>query len=227
MTITRSFKTFAALLEWGRAPAPSPTGFFVGFSTGSTFTDSSSILDFLSTEVVGNGYARQPIAFASDGAYNPAQNRHEMPQATPQITAAGGSITFRTIFILYNARAESRVSFPGSAVDTGANTITVAGHGLANGEPIGFSDDGILGMIGGLAINTLYQAINVTANTFQVSSDGLTPIDLTSAGGGPYNLLYAKGGVRSFQIGAANKTIASGSTERVVFDAAVLEGTYV
>lgn len=226
MPILRSFQTQSALWEWGRAPVPSVNGFYACLSTGTTFTAASTLLDFLNTEVSGNGYARQPITFPSDGTYNIAQNRHEMPQVLPDVTAVGGSIVFRTIFIMYNARVESKVSFPSSAIDVSTNEITVNGHGLVNGEAISIQDGSILGMPGGITPNTIYQAFGVTANTFQLSTNGASAIDITSAGSGPYNLIYAKGGVRSYVIRASNETIATGNTGRIPFDTAVLEGVY-
>lgn len=226
MPILRSYQSQVAQWEWGRA-VPNPTGFYVCLSVGSTFTATSTLLDFLTTEVSGNGYARQPITFPSDGAYNPAQNRHEMPQILPQFTAAGGSIVFRTSFIMYNARSDSKKSFVSADINTTSNTITVNAHGLINGEAIAIQDNGLLGMPGGLLANTLYQAFGVAANTFQLSTDGTSAVDITSAGSGPYSLIYAKGGVRSYAIRPANETITNGLSGSVIIDVATSEGVYV
>jgi hypothetical protein len=226
MPVLTSFQTQAALWSWGRG-GPLPSNFFIGLSTGSGFTANSTILDFLNTEVVGNGYARQPIVYTADGTYGQSPARHNMPNISPQITPSGGSIIFRTIFILYNSRAESKVQFPASAVNAATDTIAVNAHGLANGEAISIQDTGLFGLPGGLAVNTLYTAFNVTSNTFQISSNGTSAIDITSAGSGPYNLIYAKGGVREFTIRPSNETATSGTPILLPINSAMSEITYV
>lgn len=62
-------------------------------------------------------------------------------------------------------------------VDTGANTITIAGHGLANGTKLRMSDT----LPTGLAPATDYYVINATTNTFKVSLfPGLGEVDITA-----------------------------------------------
>jgi hypothetical protein len=226
MPVLTSFQTQAALWSWGRG-GPLPSNFFVGLSTGSAFTTTSTILDFLNSEVVGNGYARQPIVYTADGTYGVSPARHNMPSVSPQITPSGGSISFRTVFILYNARAESKVQFPASAINVATNTITLNAHGLANGEAISIQDTSLLGLPGGFAANTLYTAFSVTANTLQFSINGTSAIDITSAGTGPYSLIYAKGGVREFTIRPSIETATSGTPILLPINNAMSEITYV
>lgn len=219
------------LWSWARKTAPAAGTFFLGLSTGSTFTSASTISDFLASEVSGNGYARQPLTFAADGAYSTTNNRHEMAQLLPQFTASGGSIIWRTAFVLYNSRVESRVSIPSANVNIAANTFTTtAAHGLVVGEQVMFSDGGILGLPAPLTASTIYVVQSVpTTTSFTVATSAApsTEIDITTNPGGPYNLHYAKGGVRSYITRPSNETITAGSSGRVLYDAASLETPYV
>lgn len=67
------------------------------------------------------------------------------------------------------------------------NVITIANHGLVTGQLCRYSSSG--SVITGLAVDTNYWVINLTANTFSLASSlanaiALTPITLSSAGSG-------------------------------------------
>jgi hypothetical protein len=229
MTVTRSFLTDLSLWSWARKAAPSSGTFYVGLSTIVSPTEASGIETFVGGEIIGNGYARQPVAFASDGTFNAAAYRHEMPQLQASFTAASGSIIWRTAFVLYGAAAASSVSI--TTVTPATDTITTsAAHSLTVGDPVMIQDTGILGMPGGLTSGILYYVHTVpttTTFTLRTTAGGSTIVDITSAGSSTYALKYAKGGVRSFVIRPSNETITAGSTGRVNYDPAMLETTYV
>lgn len=228
MTVTRSFLTDLSLWSWARKTAPAASTFYVGLSTSTSPASTSSIEHFVESEVVGNGYTRQAVTFASDGTFNVTALRHEMPQAQASFTAAGGSIVWRTAFVLYGARTTGTPNVAIASVSGNVITTSVA-HGLAANEPVMIHDTGILGMPGGVSAGTLYYAIVLTATTLSLSTSptGTPTLTITSPGSGPYVLKYAKGGVRSFILQPSSETITSGSTGRVNYDAAALETTYV
>lgn len=66
-----------------------------------------------------------------------------------------------------------------TAVDTAADSLSLVGHGLANGDRVEFGGT----LPGGLAASTLYYVVGATADAFKVSSTrGGAAVDLTSAG---------------------------------------------
>lgn len=66
-----------------------------------------------------------------------------------------------------------------TAVDTSADSLSLVGHGLANGDRVEFGGT----LPGGLTSSTLYYVVGATADAFKVSSTlGGAAVDLTSAG---------------------------------------------
>lgn len=111
--------------------------------------------------------------------------------------------------------------------DAATDTITVTGHGWANGTPIVFRTAGTIPA--GLATgDSLYAAApvfyvrDVTANTFKVSSSqGGAAIDLTSAGTGSnfvaatqWGLFLENGFTDLWQLGLANGTATANWGDR-------------
>lgn len=77
--------------------------------------------------------------------------------------------------------------FVDADVNTGTETITIAGHGFSTGYKVQLSTTGVLPAP--LAIQTDYWIINVSANTFRLASSyenalAGTAINITSAAGG-------------------------------------------
>ncbi|WP_075089551.1 hypothetical protein [Verrucomicrobium spinosum] len=67
--------------------------------------------------------------------------------------------------------------------DAGANTLTAAAHGLAEGTPVKVASSGTVP--GGLTAGTVYYVKNTDTNTLQLSAAlGGAVLDLTSAGTG-------------------------------------------
>lgn len=90
-------------------------------------------------------------------------------------------------FYIYmpHATATAAVSFAAGDVNTGADTITSASHGLANGTALRFTTSGVLPT--GLSTTTTYYVINAATNTFQISTSvGGGAFDFTDTGTGPH-----------------------------------------
>lgn len=86
---------------------------------------------------------------------------------------AGASCATGCAWLSYAASA--------TTVDVAANTITVVGHGLVNGERVLWH----AGMPGNISWDWVYWVVNATANTFQVaSSPGGAPRSITGTGSG-------------------------------------------
>lgn len=65
--------------------------------------------------------------------------------------------------------------------------VTLAGHGLVAGDTVQFTTTGALP--GGIAPLTLYFVIPIDANTFEISTDGATPINTSGPQSGVHTLL--------------------------------------
>lgn len=72
------------------------------------------------------------------------------------------------------------------ALSVGGSTLTLTGHGLANGDPVRFWNiGGGSSLPSPLVFGTVYYAVSVAANTFQVSAtSGGGAITLTTTGSG-------------------------------------------
>ena len=70
-----------------------------------------------------------------------------------------------------------------TAVDTAVDSLSLVGHGLANGDRVEFGGT----LPNGLAASTLYYVVGAATDTFKVSTTlGGAAVDLTSAGGSFY-----------------------------------------
>lgn len=75
-------------------------------------------------------------------------------------------------------------------VNTTSNVCNSTNHGFTDGQYIVFRTTDTIP--GGLdSVITTYWVLNATADTFQVTSDGVNPIDITSSGAGEqYAFVY-------------------------------------
>jgi hypothetical protein len=96
------------------------------------------------------------------------------------------------------------------SADAGADTITLASHGLANGDPIEF-DAGTGALPGGITNydndfkgGTYYNVINRSGDTFQITATvgSTAPVDITSAGTAGFRI--RKAGISSITISGLN-----------------------
>jgi hypothetical protein len=91
----------------------------------------------------------------------------------PGTVPSGGNLTSTTITL---PNLGAAVTF----TDSG-DLVTLNSHGLSNGNVVTFSS---ITSTTGISIDTSYYAINVTTNTFQVSSNNSTALALTTNGTG-------------------------------------------
>jgi hypothetical protein len=185
---------------WTRLPfrggtVPNVNRFYFGFADSNLLNRATPKLQFAVSELLEtNGYTRSQALFSEDGTFSTANKRHDLPLITGDVQATGATLQVQTVFLMANANSKANSPFNAATnVDVNANTITIAAHGLSNGEEIAFTVDPAASLPGGIAASTLYRAINITTNTFQVSSDGLNPIDVTSLGSGTCRLRYVPG----------------------------------
>jgi hypothetical protein len=95
----------------------------------------------------------------------------------------GQAVTNTTGWATYG----ERLTFATTDVNTGTDTITITSHGLREGHRMYISSTTTVPA--GLAAATLYRAINVTANTFQVANSTTGAlIDITSQGAGTHSM---------------------------------------
>lgn len=175
--------------------APNTNKFYFGFADSNLLGRSTPRLQFALSELIEtNGYSRSQALFSEDGTFSTVNKRHDLPLVTGDVEATGTTLQVQTVFLMANANANANKSFNANTnVDTSTNIITIAEHGLSNQEEIAFTADAGASLPTGIAASTLYKAINITTNTFQVSSDGLNPIDITALGSGTCRLRYVPG----------------------------------
>jgi len=80
-------------------------------------------------------------------------------------------------------------TFTSANVNTVTDTITITSHGYTNGQSIEFSNPTPSNLPGGITQSVTYYALNVTANTFQISLiKGGSAVDLTTGGTGTHTV---------------------------------------
>lgn len=122
-----------------------------------------------------------------------------------------------------------------SAVTNGADSLTVVAHGMTTGDgPYRVSNSGG-GLPAGLAVDTNYWVISLTADTFSLASSkadalALTPVNLTSDGTGTQTIRRSENDVICAQLVqglnavvgknfTASQTTGAGETDYVVITA--------
>lgn len=183
--------TYVAELAFLEGTAPKANQFYFAFADSNALSRTSTPIDVAIAELKTiNGYVRTQAVY-EQGMISTANRRYDLPTETGVVTATGATLQFQTVVLMANANSRANVLFNAATdVDASTNTITIANHGLSNGDDILFTLEPAASIPGGLAINTGYKAINVTTNTLQVSSDGTNPIDITSVGSGQCRLRY-------------------------------------
>lgn len=170
---------------------PKANQFYFAFADSNALSRTSTPVDVAIAELKAiNGYARSQAVY-EQGTISVANRRYDLPTETGTVTATGATLQFQTVILMANANSRANVLFNAATdVNASTNTITIASHGLANGDSILFTLEPAASIPSGLAVNTSYRAVNVTTNTFQVSNDGLNPIDITAVGSGQCRLRY-------------------------------------
>lgn len=170
---------------------PASDQFYFAFADTNALSRTSTPTDVAIAELkTVNGYARTAATF-EQGLISVSNRRYDFPTETGSLEASGATLQFQTVILMANANSRANTLFNAATdVDATANTITIANHGLSNGEDILLTTEPASSLPGGLAANTTYKALSVTTNTFQVSSDGLNSIDIAAVGSGQLRLRY-------------------------------------
>lgn len=144
--------------------------------------------------IEANGYNRKTYA-PGPNVYSATNKRVESPAVNNSLQASGTSLQYDSSVLLFDSSPNANKGFVNTDVNVAGNAITIASHGLTNGEAIMITADPGSTLIGSLSGTTLYYAANVTANTFQVSTtaDGSAIATFSNAGAGNMRLRYAKG----------------------------------
>lgn len=165
--------------------------------TGGTGTKTLPLHVLLQNEVTDTPYARDTVTIAETPVYNGASDRTEFPSGSFSLEVNNAHATlpiqFQQVVLIKGGSANRPTLFSSAAVNATDDTITLNGHGLTEGERICFKPDAGATLPAPLAASSLYRAINVTANTFVPSTDGVAAVNLTNTGTGSFYLIYCKG----------------------------------
>lgn len=198
-----------------RVKPTSIRGILCNFPNPAAITDQTSLATILAGELPEiNGYARTVIPTTIDSsAYNTTVNAWRLTWAR-SFSATGASLTYNAIATLWNAPATANKIV--TALDTGTDRLTVAGHGLA-GDPVTLTvDTGGTYPANGQSVGneTLLYAKSIDANTVELYTNvGLTTIvNFTSAGTGTLRLRYAAGDWDIVDVPLTPTPIAAGTS---------------
>ena len=166
--------------------------------------------------VEANGYNRK-LYNPGTNTYSSGNKRVESPAVNNALVASGTSLQYDSTALIFNGASTANKGFTNANVDASTDTITVTGHGLANGDAIVLTADAGSTLAGGLTAGTLYYAANITTDTFQVStaSDGSAIVNITSAGSGNMRLRYAAGKLVWVGNYGSTQTILDGASRTI------------
>ena len=151
----------------------------------------------------GTGYASAPVVTVAGNTTSPAT------VASGKVTALSitGTNTGHSSVPAVSIAAPAAKTFNGAS-NVGSNAITETAHGFATGDALTYAHSGGT-VVGGLVNDTIYYAINLTANTLSLATtpddaESGTVITLTDGAGGNHTLT----GVTA----TATAALGSGST---------------
>ena len=140
---------------------------------------------------------RGSIQISDIGTYDKIDSRWEVPHVEITLTASGMTAEYYQVFTLIGGSTNAPKSFNSGAINPTTDTIAVNNHGLINGDLLMIVESPGSTLPTPLMNTVLYQAFNATTNTFQISENGLTPVNLTAAGTGNFWLKYGNGMIGS------------------------------
>lgn len=150
-----------------------------------------SVLTVVATEKAeAEAYSRKSLA-VSASTYDATQLRSEVAglSATYSVAADQLTLDYNTIVLL--ADATSWANQPIDSIDPATNRITIAAHGLSNGDKVSVTAD-----IGGTVTTELQNAVftvsNATTNDFQLSN-GSGVVDFGGTGVLPLRIRNCSG----------------------------------
>lgn len=218
--ITNEFLRKLNDLSIGRGTALNPAKMYVGLMFNNNIVPAATMAECAPAEMVGNGYARQPVTYTLDSVYDTGvDNRAETATVNVNFTAAGGSIgPFTGVFIVVEGNNKAPINIPtATGLNLTTNTFTATAHGWVNGDLVTVAETSN-SLPAPLTTFTKYQIMGATANTFQLTTiGGSTAIDLTTAGGTTLKISDATGILRALDsttttAGSASITIADGQS---------------
>lgn len=155
-----------------------------------SLNEDSTIDNALSTEVVGaSGYITPSITFTSVTWDVPTQRALAIAPDYNYVNSGAQTIQYQTQILVAVPSGHTRrppQNITQSSINGASDTITITNHGYSNGDMIVIRvATGTLDTA--LTAGTGYGILNATANTFQLTSDGINAINLN----GNSNLLQA------------------------------------
>ena len=140
-------------------------------SDGTVLTISNTGLRSISVTSGGTGYTQAPKVYLSGGGGS---------GATATASVSGGAISSITLTDTgtgYSSAPTVSFQFTPTSVDSGADTITYAGHQLVNDNQVKLTGT----PPGGLTVGTLYYVVQVSGNTFKLSTtQGGSAVNITT-----------------------------------------------
>ncbi len=163
----------------------------VCLSSQSLAFDSTPETAFSSELLPINGYQRIKSALA-DTDPTKIGSSLELPAIRASFTASSGTLTWQSAFVILGGSDISAKSFVTADVNPTADTITLAAHGLVNGDRLMFSGDALPG---GISAGVRYYVRAVSVNSVSLYTDaGLTAlVNISSSGSGTMQARYASG----------------------------------
>jgi hypothetical protein len=157
-----------------------------------------------------NGYTRQTYN-PTTATYNTTTQRAELGRVTANFTASGATLQWDAAAVWADCSATA--SRPITAIDVSTDVLTIANHGLVNGEEVTVATSGTFPA--GLEGSLIYYAKVLTTSTIELHADVATTskVNITNAGVGSHHIRYAKGEVVFFANFSGVQFIADGVPE--------------
>ena len=181
----------------------------------------AGIASWLQYELVegANGYARFQSSALTGGTYSSTNTRFEQTPVSVEFSATGGSLVYTHVVLLFDAAADGQAGgalTASSAVDPATDVITVASHGLSDGDAVTVTADSGGTLPGGLTAGTLYYVDSVTSSTITLhtgSSVGSgNKVNITSTGSGTLRIRKCAGSLYGVLTETGSVTISAGQT---------------
>jgi hypothetical protein len=166
-----------------------------------------------------NSYARFQSAALTVGSYSATAGRQEQTAVAVEFAASGGSLNYTHVVLLLDAAADGQAGAGITAttdVNPSTDVITVASHGLADGDAVTVTADSGGTLPGGLTAGTLYYVDSVTSSTITLHT--ATPVasgnkvNITSTGSGTLRVRKCNGSVYGILTENAAVTVSDGQT---------------
>lgn len=187
---------------------------YLVLSTDETIDPTSTKGQLFGGEVLDTGYSRAEVTYSSGDISGASFSNGvlTLPDKLAEFTADGSSVSWRSLFFVLDGSDSAPKSFSNAGINTTTDRVTLASHGLTDGDEIVIALGTATSFPNNLAENTIYYAGVIDSSTFEIYSDsGLSnKIDLTNAPVGTYFLIYANGVVIAPFIESGLRTVSDG-----------------